>query len=1461
MSEKGSLDFYELNERWCKDGKVEVYPDFIIYESEDLMTRGKDYYAAWDQEANQWNRNPLFVRKIVDSDIRNRVKFLEEEAKNSNSKYYGKTIVGRYLRNNSTKHWSEFQTYLHNMPDNFFKLDEKITFYSDVVTKKDHVSKRLPYDLKDGECPAWDELVSTLYDDEEREKIEWAIGAIFSGDAKKIQKFLVFYGPQGSGKSTIMNIVMRLFQDYYTTFKAENLVKGNDQFNLDFLSSDPLVAIDEDTNLSKIESNALLNTIVSHEPIKINEKFIRRYPSNPICMLMLGTNQPVKITDAKSGIIRRLIDIEPSGRKITPESHYDELNQNIEFELGQIAKRCIKVYKALGKTYYSSYMPERMMYRTDPFFNFMEESVLVYMQSDKSVETDDGVHGVTGVQLHKMWKAYCEESGLKNEWSRMKVVDEAKNYFHSFSKQARIDPNDPNKQRRNWFTDFKFEMFNGRAYDKKVKREKKPELKEKLQEKYEESKPVTTLKKAPWLLMDQTKSELDDILKDCPAQYEVVKPDGKVQPDIKWINCKKTLKDLNTSKVHYVQPPEKLICIDFDIKGADGKKDPNANIEAASKFPKTYAEFSKSGAGIHLHYWYDGDVTALSSFYAPDIEVKVFPDSQNKALRRKLSYCNNVPIAHISSGLPLKEKKVINWDGLKDAKHLQNILIKALKKEIRPYDEEPKTITCMKYIRDLLQSAQDKGMEYDLKSFDSDIYAFAAGSKNNAKECIDIYYGLKLRWPEEKEVGSVYQKYKDDAPIIILDCEVLPNVTLVVYKELGPEHKCIHMFNPKPHDIEKLLEMKIVGHNVIGYDNHILYALSLGWSPYKVYEVSRDIIKNGNRSPFREAKDISYTDTLDVASSKKSLKKIEIEMHFPHMEMEVDWDKPLPESEWDRLVKYCENDVLATEAYFLSKGWQADFKARQILAALTGMTVNDSTNNLTAQLIFGNVKEPWHEFVYPNLKEKFPEYRFENGRSYFEDVLIGEGGLVFADPGVHYNVLTLDIAGMHPTSEIVENGFGIYTKNYKDLYEARIAIKHKDYDKARKMFDGRLAPYLQSDEDADALSYALKIALNSVYGMTAAHFQNRFKDPRNIDNWVAKRGALFMETLRRKVIAMGAKVVHIKTDSIKLEKPTQEMIDFVINFGKEYGYTFEVESKYERMCLVNDAVYIALRQKDDPGWLKECRKAKEKAEKNGTEYIEPTRWTATGAQFAHPFIFKSLFSHEPLTFWDHCEEKNVKTSLYLDINENLPDVSEYEKEKKKQVTIIKKLQKILETGIDQDHQITGNDREKIISEINDRKKDIEVLDEMIAKGHHYLFIGRAGEFMPIKDGLGGGLLMRKDDYGGYSYATGAKGYRWLESEDMHKLKDWHDYIDFRYFRGLVDTAIDTINHFGDFALFARGEGNYIPWEERILDYNIDPWMLPCGSEKYAFCADCPDFTDEQTCKQGFDISKQILRRE
>ena len=343
-------------------------------------------------------------------------------------------------------------------------------------------------------------------------------------------------------------------------------------------------------------------------------------------------------------------------------------------------------------------------------------------------------------------------------------------------------------------------------------------------------------------------------------------------------------------------------------------------------------------------------------------------------------------------------------------------------------------------------------------------------------------------------------------------------------------------------------------------------------------------------------------------------------------------------------------------------------------------------------------------------------------------------------------------------------------KRFQEIRDARVAIKHNDFETAKTMLDGKLAKYLTDEGAAADLAQALKIAINSVYGLTAAKFDNPFKDNRNVDNIVAKRGALFMVNLKHEVQARGFTVAHIKTDSIKIPNATSEIIQFVSDYGKMYGYIFEHEATYDRMCLVNDAVYIA----------------KYKDGKHAGE------WTATGTQFQVPYVFKTLFSKEDIAFEDMCVTNSVTSSLYLDMNEKLPQLTiEEEKELAKlhkawDSEDSENMEKVLKS-YRYDAEYAG----KRYSEL--RKKEEE--------SHNYVFIGKVGQFCPIKQGCNGGLLMREKD-GKYYAAGGSKGYRWLEAEMVKELGKEAD-VDRSYYENMVNDAICDISQYGDFEWFVN----------------------------------------------------------
>lgn len=1305
------MDFYRISTVEKSDGTLQLRPDWIVGKTSDLMTRSGQFYAVWDEERKIWSTEIYDVVRLVDADLYRRKEELEAK--------HGVSYKVASMRSSGTKVWDEFRRYLRNSGDNAHALDETLVFAEQEVKKTDYASKRLPYSIREGDYTAWDTAVSVLYSEEERAKIEWAIGAVLAGDSTKIQKFLVFYGPPGSGKGTVLNVIEKLFVGYTTVFNAKELTGNNNTFSSAAFKDNPLVGIQQDGDLSRIADNTVLNSIVSHETLPVNEKYRAAYPMRMNTFLFMGTNAPVKITDAKSGLIRRLIDVIPTGQTIEHDL-YHELVERMDFELGAIAKHCLDRYRAMGKNFYSNYHPSGMMAKTDVFYNFVEACADIF-------ETEDYI------KLERAWtlyKAYCAETGVeKGMLPQYKLREELKNYFYVFNERTRID----GIQMRHVYQGFK------------------------------QLDPVPPIAEMPvkpegvyTIELQDGSSYFDETYSAQPAQP--AKADGT--PKDTWMAASTTLADVDTSKLHYVKIPENHIVIDFDLPGEDGEKDLEANLAAAAKWPPTYTELSKSGKGVHLHYIYHGDVTTLANEYAPHIEIKTLLGGAS--LRRMLTKCNNLTFMPISEGLPTKERPVLTNASMKSERALRELIQKNLRKEVHPG-----TKPSVDFIEKILDDAYRSEMAYDVTDLRPLVLQFASRSSHQADACIKKV--LAMNFASESNMDPKGD-HDDDSPIIFFDVEVYPNLFMIVWKAQGSK-KTVTMINPSADDVGLLLGKKLVGFNNRRYDNHILYAAYLGKTVEQIYLLSYKIINSGNSRDvlFGEAYNISYADIYDFSSVKMGLKKFQIKLGIFHQELDLPWDQPVPEELWGEVEKYCINDVLSTEAVFEDR--KQDFVARQILAELSGLSLNDTTQRHTAKIIFGEDKRANQAFVYTDLADEFPGYVYGENRdeetgkflgmqSTYKGEVTGEGGYVYAEPGIYENVIVLDIASMHPTSIVQLNLFGPYTKNFKDLLDARLAIKNGNFDDARTMLDGRLAPYLEDVSNAKDLAYALKIVINIVYGLTSAKFDNPFRDRRNHDNIVAKRGALFMVDLKRYMQECGYSVVHIKTDSIKL--PVDDLnvthtIDLVSEFGKKYGYDFEHEFTYERMCLVNDAVYVA-------------------------KYVDGM-WTATGAQFQHPYVFKTLFSDEELEFNDYCESKSVvQGRMYLDFKGNI-------------------LENFLENGT-----------------LNESTRTDEVIH-----------VGRTGSFVPVT--TDGADLWRIKD--GQKYAvTGTKGYKWI-TRDMallRKEKGRLD-IDMGYFEALGDKARDAICKY-KYNGEEPFEGNSIEWFTHGTE--LSRWTGPKNADSDSF---------------------------
>jgi hypothetical protein len=1170
------MDFYTIvvNRRKSNNRSADcvVESDFKNRRSKDLICKGGSLYAFWDDD--HWEQNIYRLVEVIDNDILKKV----DEVKSEHPDW---DVQPKLLSSNSSKKFEELDNYFKRRTQSDVVFNSKIFFASHKPKREDYSTNRLPYDPKEGDTTAFDTLLEKLYSESEREKILWFMGALLTNNMSRIQKFIFLYGAKGSGKGTVIHIFKKMFEGYWAPINLKKLTSGG-EFNTDGVRELPIL-IDEDSDLSSITNDIDLLKLTAHEPVVVNKKYQKPYESIFNGLLITASNQRYKVRNVDSGITRRAVVVEPTNFTFDSKTYFD-LMERINYEIPAIAWKAMEVFNSRGVYYYEDYVDLEMIESTDYIFSFV------------NLYKDTLGDSVTLERASALYKEYLEDLGFDTRGYKRKIKTELQRYYRKFYNQKKVD----GMKLSNVYEGFKSDIFSQ-------------------EEKNKESLDLDWL-----VLAENQESLMETHILDCPAQYAT----DKGTPSYSWDKCRTTLKDIDTSKLHYVRVPENHIVIDFDLKDPlTGAKDIFLNAKAANKFPPTYAEVSKSGQGLHLHYIYDGDVSRLSRIYDDGIEVKIF--TGKSSLRRKLSLCNCLDVTHISTGLPLKEEVKKMYNDVKDwvwTESQMRVQIKrALAKEIHK-----DTSSSIDWIAHIFEQAQAQGLKYDLSDLKTDIDTFAAMSTNQSRRCKEVcnhicYCTIDYVSPSFT-VGDA--KFYDDKDIWFFDIEVAPNKWLVVAKQYG-DHEPVIFVNPTPEQVEWLLKKPLCGYNNNRYDNHIMYEGLRGSSPATIYQVSQQIVGNGKKGSGRSrvAEYLAYCDLYDIASIKKSLKWWENEMGILHDEFEIGFDVPITDELEPRWIEYCKHDVLATEALF--NYIYEDYNARKMYAALSGQPMCVSSLRHATYLFFSEDMKNYDSFKaksylkYTDLSKEFPGYTFDpiTRKSLYMGIDPKEGGYVYSKPGKYNNVVCLDVASMHPTSiEILgvlgENG----TRIFSELKQVRVHIKHGEFDKARELFGGRLKPYLNDESKAKELSHALKIIINSVYGYTSAKFDNAFRDPRNIDNIVAKRGALFMITLQHACEEKGYQVVHIKTDSIKIANCTEEAKEFVMNFGKKYGYTFEIEDIFKKFTLLNKAVYIGETE-------------------DGFE--------AKGAMFQHPFVFKTLFSGEELDKKDFMELKEVTGSARI----------------------------------------------------------------------------------------------------------------------------------------------------------------------------------------------------------------------
>src|SRR5690242_755420 len=126
------MDFYQVRERENKKGEIEIYPDFIVRPSKDLMVRGGSFYAVWDENAGLWSTDEFAIQQLIDADL---YKHAE--------RHEGKPVRVMALSSYKSKVWQEFRSYIGNLPSSHKQLDGTLAFADTPSKKEAYSSKRL----------------------------------------------------------------------------------------------------------------------------------------------------------------------------------------------------------------------------------------------------------------------------------------------------------------------------------------------------------------------------------------------------------------------------------------------------------------------------------------------------------------------------------------------------------------------------------------------------------------------------------------------------------------------------------------------------------------------------------------------------------------------------------------------------------------------------------------------------------------------------------------------------------------------------------------------------------------------------------------------------------------------------------------------------------------------------------------------------------------------------------------------------------------------------------------------------------------------------------------------------------------------------------------------------------------------------------------------------------------------
>lgn len=259
----------------------------------------------------------------------------------------------------------------------------------------------------DAMCPTWDDFLLTIMggNDEMIRFLQRAIGYSLTGDTRE-QCFFILYGSGANGKSTFLNPVIRLLNDYARQTPPDTFLSlkrrgiNNDLARLKGVRF--VTATEPEANQSFAEG--VLKQITGGDTITARYLHQEYFDFIPAFKLFLATNHKPHVKGTDTGIWRR-IRLIPFEVTIPKEQRDHQLGQRLLEELPGILAWAVRGCSAWQESGLG--VPQQVMAATDDYAREMD-TVARYI--DECCDMQRGLR-CTNNDLYAAYQNWCEQEG------------------------------------------------------------------------------------------------------------------------------------------------------------------------------------------------------------------------------------------------------------------------------------------------------------------------------------------------------------------------------------------------------------------------------------------------------------------------------------------------------------------------------------------------------------------------------------------------------------------------------------------------------------------------------------------------------------------------------------------------------------------------------------------------------------------------------------------------------------------------------------------------------------------------------------------------------------------------------------------------------------------------------------------------------------------------------------------